>query len=273
MEWKPTECLSQTNNSPTRHFGLLILNQPITDVFTFEQLWKRSLYRVCADGGANRLYDLLGPIHENSRHLDFIPDVICGDLDSLRPDVKFYYGEQNSVSIVHNKSQQTTDFDKCLKLLKKKRDAVTNDRQGTFDLNVIGGLGGRVDQGLSLINHLYKASLNPSLFGGKIFLFSEESISFVLHSETNTILTPLSEGFLAKNVGIIPIGPSAVISTRGLRWDVTDWKTEFGGQMSTSNHIKRDLIAVHTTERVLFTVERAKNWDEQARALRDITNQ
>lgn len=39
--------------------------------------------------------------------------------------------------------------------------------------------------------------------------------------------------------------------------DVTDWLTEFGGQMSTSNHIKNDIIEVETSEQVLFTVELA----------------
>lgn len=37
---------------------LLILNQPITDFATFSRLWKHSNYRICADGGANRLHDM-----------------------------------------------------------------------------------------------------------------------------------------------------------------------------------------------------------------------
>jgi len=37
---------------------LLILNQPITHFKPFSYLWKHSNYRVCADGGANRLFDM-----------------------------------------------------------------------------------------------------------------------------------------------------------------------------------------------------------------------
>jgi len=37
---------------------LLILNQPITDFATFSRLWKHTKYRICADGGANRLHDM-----------------------------------------------------------------------------------------------------------------------------------------------------------------------------------------------------------------------
>lgn len=38
--------------------NLLILNQPIAHFDAFARLWKHSGYRICADGGANRLYDM-----------------------------------------------------------------------------------------------------------------------------------------------------------------------------------------------------------------------
>lgn len=37
---------------------LLILNQPIAHFSAFSHLWKHAGYRVCADGGANRLFDM-----------------------------------------------------------------------------------------------------------------------------------------------------------------------------------------------------------------------
>jgi hypothetical protein len=37
---------------------LLILNQPIAHFDVFARLWKHTSYRVCADGGANRLFDM-----------------------------------------------------------------------------------------------------------------------------------------------------------------------------------------------------------------------
>jgi thiamine pyrophosphokinase len=37
---------------------LLILNQPIAHFGAFSRLWKHSRYRICADGGANRLFDM-----------------------------------------------------------------------------------------------------------------------------------------------------------------------------------------------------------------------
>ena len=37
---------------------LLILNQPIAHFAAFARLWKHTKYRICADGGANRLFDM-----------------------------------------------------------------------------------------------------------------------------------------------------------------------------------------------------------------------
>lgn len=45
------------------------------------------------------------------------------------------------------------------------------------------------------------------------------------------------------------------ITTVGLEWDVTDWLTEFGGNVSTSNHVKDNVVEITTTQDVLFTVD------------------
>jgi len=63
--------------------------------------------RICADGGANRLYDQVpswrgvgGPgAHADGAAADaaraaFLPDIIKGDLDSLRPQVREFYSRR-----------------------------------------------------------------------------------------------------------------------------------------------------------------------------------
>ncbi|KAK1143916.1 thiamine pyrophosphokinase [Aspergillus melleus] len=66
--------------------------------------------------------------------------------------------------------------------------------------------------------------------------------------------------FLEENVGIIPLSGPARITTSGLQWDVTDWATEIGGQLSTSNHIRADVVEVESRVPVLFTVELARRF-------------
>lgn len=152
-----------------------------------------------------------------------------------------------------------------------------------LDVVVLGGLGGRVDQAFSQIHHLYAMSHSSSESPGDLYLVSEESISFVLRKGKNTIYTPGARRhppppaaapsqpapdphqdadeeekyYLEENIGILPIAGPAVITTHGFEWDVRDWRTEMGGQISTSNHIRADVVGVETTVPVLFTAELA----------------
>lgn len=128
----------------------------------------------------------------------------------------------------------------------------------SMDVVVLGGMGGRADQAFSQLHHLYVASMDASLDIGDLYLVTGTSIIFLLQQGLNWIRTPMGQGFFTENVGIIPIGKPSVITTTGLEWDVKDWSTEFGTQISTSNHIKADVVSVKTTERVLFTLEFAE---------------
>lgn len=51
----------------------------------------------------------------------YIPDEIRGDLDSIRPEVRSYY-ESKRVTITKVSEQETTDFMKCISLLKEKEE-------------------------------------------------------------------------------------------------------------------------------------------------------
>lgn len=61
----PVKFLDDKKEEDTKPIVLLILNQPIQDVkmkdgrSLFESLWNYSRLRVCADGGANQLFDFL----------------------------------------------------------------------------------------------------------------------------------------------------------------------------------------------------------------------
>ena len=158
------------------------------------------------------------------------------------------------VPIFKDPDQYSTDLTKCLKWLRTKA-IHAHDEHGKLDVIILGGLGGRVDQGFSTMHHLYMAIGDESLLRGEIYLLSEQSLSFVLENGKNTI--KVNKDMFGENIGIIPIIGPATISTAGLEWDVQDWKTEFGGQVSTSNHVKSDLIGIQTDSRVLFTIELA----------------
>jgi thiamine pyrophosphokinase len=167
------------------------------------------------------------------------------------------YYRSHGCQIIQDPDQETTDFAKCLSLIDAQAIDIATSPHRKLDVVVLGSLGGRVDHGLSQLHHLYMASQDTSLRIGEIILLTPESITFLLHKGYNKIYTPLGKGFLAENIGIVPVGRPAVISTKGLEWDVSNWETEFGGRISTSNHIKSDIVEIETTERVVFTIELA----------------
>lgn len=147
-----------------------------------------------------------------------------------------------------------------------------------IDIVVLGGLGGRVDQGLSVLHHLYLFQTEERYEEGRVYLLSSEAVTFVLKKGGHEIKAKerwvgiggvgdekmlngdgggREEGTIAlgKHVGILPLKGESIISTKGLEWDVQDWKTVFGGLVSTSNHVKEEVVYVETSEDVLFTID------------------
>lgn len=191
--------------------------------------------------------------------------MICGDLDSIRPEVMQYY-QSRGIRIIKDVDQYSTDLMKCLKYVGKSEELIIAwnvcfeslgpPPSQRIDVALFGGLGGRADQALSQLHHLYVvANQRPSLWNGDLHLITTEAMVFLLEKGLNEVYTPIGSRTFTENVGIIPIGRPSVITTHGLEWDVKDWPTEFGTQISTSNHIKEEIFQVDCSERVLLTLE------------------
>ena len=200
-------------------------------------------------------------------------------MDSVHADVLEHYSNLGT-KVYQDPDQYSTDLTKCLRHLSSpewkqytfrhwdryrtlSRQATVDDAStqsavaldATLDLLVVGSLGGRADQAFSLIHHLYAVDEDPKIQCGDVYLLTPESVIFLLQKGRNRIYTPVAKALLGENVGIIPVAKPAVISTQGLEWDVWEWRTEFGKQVSTSNHVRSASVEVTTTERVLFTVD------------------
>lgn len=221
-------------------------------------------------------------------------DAVVGDLDSLLPEVQQYWERKedqssnpgstpsppSDVKIVRDPDQYSTDFTKAVRWAREARPG--------GDVVAMGGLGGRVDQGLSQIHHLYMFQTSPTYADGRLMLVSGEGVTFLLKAGTHRIhvregtgqriadadAVPDGEGaeeqrgakgsrlegeweeVFGKYVGILPVKEPSVISTKGLEWDVQDWPTEFGGQVSTSNHVlpETEVVEIKTTRDVVFTI-------------------
>lgn len=168
------------------------------------------------------------------------------------------YFRSQDVKIIKDPDQYSTDLTKCLKytidqIVEAKDTSESPQRE--VDVAIFGSLGGRADQAFSQLHHLYTCSQDATSMVGDLYLITAESVIFLLKRGKNSIHAPVGPKHFTENVGIIPIGRPSKITTHGLEWDVTDWSTEFGTRMSTSNHIRAEIVEVETTERVLFTLE------------------
>jgi thiamine pyrophosphokinase len=292
--WYPSHLISPSlpsSESPTSEqtpFSLIVLNQPLSlRPAIYQTIFTRAKHIVAADGGANRLYNLSrssvtkfspeltstttsSSSSASSQNSTLDPTLIIGDLDSLLPSVRSHYASKG-IEILQDPDQYSTDFGKAYNWLRKQQD----EKQ---DIIVFGGLGGRVDQGLSVLHHLYMFQSDEEYEKGMMYLISDESISFLLRKGRHRIrvkdamfsfkqpeddvkgkVDGKGEGEvkwgLGKHIGIIPMKEPCMITTKGLEWDVEDWKTEFGGMISTSNWVKEEWVDVESSGDVLFTID------------------
>lgn len=152
--------------------------------------------------------------------------------------------------VIHDSDQESTDFAKAIGYIRK---TLAPDAH----IVAVGSLAGRVDQGLSLLHHLYLFQKTPDYATGRMYLATEQSITFLLKSGLHHIhVGGRRKQLFDKHVGIIPVKEPSVITTNGLEWDVQDWETEFGGRVSTSNHVRPEVevVTVETTKDVIFTI-------------------
>lgn len=172
--------------------------------------------------------------------------------------------------MIRDPDQESTDFAKAVQYVRERWSAGAEGSSGrAVDIVAVGGLGGRVDQGLSQLHHLYLFQRHPRYADGRLYLFSGESLTFLLKAGRHRIrvrddgdgdgpgsASAAPEDVFGKYVGIVPVGGPSRITTRGLGWDVMDWETEFGGRVSTSNHVLPEtrVVEVSTTADVLFTI-------------------
>jgi len=120
----------QTRDEASRSkTALIILNQPFSKGL-LRRLWHATDWHCCADGGANRLHDSLNgdaidttttamttTVSEMADRVDdYLPDLLKGDLDSVREDVRRFM-KRGSVGVQHTSSYMPLPERGCLVLV------------------------------------------------------------------------------------------------------------------------------------------------------------
>ncbi|XP_047981041.1 thiamine pyrophosphokinase 2-like isoform X2 [Salvia hispanica] len=173
-----------------------------------------------------------------------MPDVIKGDMDSVREEVSHFYTDLGTKVVDASDDQDTTDLHKCVAYI---RDLPNLEHQNTCIL-VAGALGGRFDHEVGNINVLCRFSST------RIVLLSDDCLIQLLprshHHEIH--IHPTIEG---PHCGLVPIrGPSKSSTTTGLQWNLSDTEMKFGGLISTSNLVKDEIVTVQSDSDLLWTI-------------------
>ncbi|XP_028775915.1 thiamine pyrophosphokinase 1-like [Neltuma alba] len=234
-------------NRPSLTNALVILNQRLPRFAPL--LWEHAHTRVCADGGANRLYDempLLLP-HEDASYVRtrYVPDAIKGDMDSIRSEVLDFYKVLGTKIMDESHDQDTTDLHKCVAHI---RGCTSDMDKSSLRILVTGALGGRFDHEIGNINVLCRFS------DTRIILLSDDCLIHLLPMNYHHKIY-IQSSVEGPHCGLIPIGmPSRSSTTTGLQWDLNDTEMKFGALVSTSNIVKGEVVTVQSDSDLLWTI-------------------
>ncbi|KAL7112714.1 hypothetical protein ACP275_04G019500 [Erythranthe tilingii] len=234
------------DNGPAPTYVLVVLNRNLPR-FT-PLLWKHAQLRICADGGANRLYDELPLLFPDQDAVAirkrYKPNLIKGDLDSIREEVLGFYKDVGTEVIDASDDQDTTDLHKCIAYIQD----LPNLKNQNVCVLVAGALGGRFDHEVGNINVLCRFS------SMRIILLSDDCLIQLLPSSHHHEIH-IQHNVEGPHCGLIPIGgPSTSNKTTGLEWNLSDTEMRFGGLVSTSNIVKGEIVTVQSDSDLLWTI-------------------
>ncbi|ODV78618.1 Thiamin pyrophosphokinase [Suhomyces tanzawaensis NRRL Y-17324] len=238
--------------------ALVILNQSIGAI-NLLKIWGNTELHVCADGGANQLYDYFQDPEARAQH---IPQFIVGDFDSLRTDVKHYYSDRGAV-VVEQQTQYSSDFMKAALVVRlyflldsvrqslydeidtynglaeMAEKAQASNSEETTRIYYLGGIGGRFDQTVQSISQMY--SMNESTPYIQQFFITNDDIIFLAKKGKNYVSYGNKNQFHTSTLpccGLLPMGNRPVVlNSYGLKYDVENWHSLIGGKVSSSNSV------------------------------------
>ena len=219
-------------------YDVILLNSPNSGLIP--KLCRHSNTVICADGGANSLFESMG-----STSL-FVPQAIVGDLDSIKPNVLDCFVERGAASVCI-RNQDENDFQKSLHYLLD---------QHTASQYVIcwGAFGDRFDHEMQSFNVLYRhyqPLMDSHPHKMDILLMADRNLAVLLSPGKHRIKCAKLQGPFC---GVIPLYSPARVSTRGLKYDMDHAALGFGGLISSSNGIEAadHCVDIETDEIIIF---------------------
>jgi len=212
--------------------GLVLLNTPLP-LGRLDRVWEMASFRICADGGANRLREA---------RPDLVPDAVVGDMDSVTEETLSHYRAKGARVVDLREDQDTTDLEKALAMAEQKGCG------RVIALGAHGAWDGRLDQTFGMCNALMMySSMSVAIAGA-------DNYFCLFRSGKNVIKVP--NFCRAPHCGLVPLGkPCESITTEGLEYNMNSQRMEFGGLVSACNRVSvtgDGCVRVDTSDDVLW---------------------
>lgn len=205
--------------------AIVVANSPTFDAAPFRERLARAGLLIAADGGGNALHAI-----------GATPHAVVGDLDSLRPAAQDAFARAGATVLRHPPDKDETDLELALLY------AVV---QGATQIDILGAVGGRWDQGLSNVALLAL----PELQRCRVRLLDIDQEAYLARGETAI------PGAAGDTVSLLPIGgPARGITTLGLQYPLVDAELRFERSRGVSNVIVAPPAHVTVREGLLLVV-------------------
>ena len=191
-----------------------------------KRLIKKANLIIAADGGATHL-----------RRMNLIPHFIIGDMDSIGPDDRQFFKDNQTPIITHPSRKDSTDTDLCIDFAREK---------GVSSITLIGVTGNRLDHTLSNIFLLRK--LEDAGIKARI-LDANNEIYLVKDHLTLT-------GNIGELLSVIPISDRVTgLTLKGLEYPLENATISMGSSLGISNYFHRTDVSISIKTGILLVTK------------------
>jgi thiamine pyrophosphokinase len=206
--------------------GVIVCSGSISDYTYLHKYFEKADLVICADGGAFHL-----------RNFGIIPDILVGDLDSIRHS-DFEFLKDAGVEIIKYPVQKDmTDAQLAVELAIQR---------GCKTVVMIGALGSRLDHSISNVN-LLKRLLDADVKG---IIVNEHNEAVLIDSH---ICLQKEDGI---KMSLLPLTTCVTgVTTKGLYYPLENATMEIGSTWGVSNEFSEDTASVSITGGLLLVIK------------------
>ncbi len=206
-------------------YAIIIANAPDFNAAPYTPMLAAANLIIAADGGGNALFAA-----------NIVPHLVIGDLDSLAPAALAHFQSRGAEVQRFPSEKDETDLELAI---------LAAVARGADQIDILGAIGGRWDQGLANVAMLAL----PELTGQHVRLVDLHQVAFLVRNHASI------PGAIDATVSLIPLtGAVHGITTQGLRYPLDDATLYYERSRGISNQITSLPAQVTVREGMLLVV-------------------